>query len=268
MRKRSLTENQYSDIYIFNVHREEGSLASRKIVVLSTLFPLAVIVGLLSGAQPVFGAGGPKGSDFQFFKNRPDANNFQMGILDGKVVNLSDYRGKVVLLNFWRKDCPYCDMEKNHLSAMLQSFGNANLEVLCVNLWDDPSWVRAYAKRSRRPFTIASRAGGRRSVVENVVNGRTMGYYVLNGSNEAIYEVKGFPSTYVIDKRGKVVATHMGLAPWSVPPVMRWLSELLGEGSDTPAELGSDLPEWLDRLLGGRPGGKAPERMASHAAGR
>jgi peroxiredoxin len=263
-----LTEKQYSDIYIFNVHRKEGSLTSRKITVLSTLFSVAVIVALLSGAQQVSGAGGPKGSDFQFFKNRPDANNFQMGVLDGKVVSLSDYKGKVVLLNFWRKDCPYCDMEKNHLSAMLRSFGNANLEVLCVNLWDDPSWVRAYATRSRRPFTIASRAGGRRSVVENVVNGRTMGYYVLNGSNEAIYEVKGFPSTYVIDKRGKVVATHMGLAPWSVPPVMRWLSELLGEGADTPAERGSDLPEWLDRLLGGGPSGKASEQMASHAAGR
>jgi peroxiredoxin len=243
-------------------------VTSRRTTVLPALFWIAATVVLLSGAGPVFGAGGPKGLDFQFFKNRPDANNFQMGIVDGKVVNLSDYKGKVVLLNFWRKNCPYCDMEKNHLSAMLQSFGRTDLEVLCVNLWDDPSWVKAYAARSPRPFTIASRAAGRRSVVENVVNGRTMGYYVVNGSNEAIYEVKGFPSTYVIDKRGKVVATHMGLAPWSVPSVMRWLSELMGEGADTPVERASDLPEWLDRLLGGRPNGRASEHMASYASVR
>ncbi len=261
--KRALTQKQYSDIYIFNVQRKEGSVRNRRTAALSALFSAAIAVVLLSATAPVFAAGGPNGLDFQFFKNPPDANNFKMGTLDGGVMNLSDYKGKVVLLNFWRKDCPYCVMEKNHLSEMLRSFSNSDLAVLCVDLWDDPAWVKAYAARSHKPFTIASSAGGRRSVVENVVNGRIMGYYVVNGSNEAIFEVKGFPSTYVIDKRGKVVATHMGLAPWSNPPVMRWLAELVGEKTDAPAQAEGGLPEWLDRLLGGRPNGKVPERMAS-----
>ncbi|MBI5249200.1 MAG: TlpA family protein disulfide reductase [Desulfomonile tiedjei] len=243
-------------------------MLARKKSVLSALLLMLVSAFLFWGSGQVLGAGGPKGTDFHVFKNPPPASNFQMSTVDGRVVNLADYKGKVVLLNFWRKDCPYCDMEKNQFSAMLKSFNNGDIKVLCANLWDDPSWVRAHATRYAGPFTIVTRAGGRKSVVENVVNGRTMGYYVVNGSNEAIYEVKGFPSTYVIDKQGRVVATHMGLAKWSVPAVMRWLADLLGEqGTGTSVEPGSDLPEWLHHLLGGNPGRKISERIASFALG-
>ena len=242
-------------------------MIGRKTSILSAVRVLAVCIPLFWSTQPVLGAGGPAGADFQVFKNPPAANNFQMGTLDGKVVNLSDFKGKVVLLNFWRKDCPYCDMEKNHLSAMLKSFNSPDIRVLCANLWDDPSWIKSHATRNAGSFTIVTRADNRKPVVENVVNGRTMGYYVLNGSNEAIYEVKGFPSTYVIDKQGRVVATHMGLAKWSVAPVMQWLAGLLAEPSGASVEPDSDLPAWLHRLLSGNLSGRDFERVASYTLG-
>lgn len=240
-------------------------MIARKTSVLSALCVASFLASLFWGVQTGCAAGAPKLADFQIFKNPPIANNLQMGTIDGRVVNLADYKGKVVLLNFWRSNCPYCDMEKRHLSAMMRSFGNSDLAVLCANMWDDPTWVKSYATRSSAPFTFVTRPGNRKSVVENVVNGRTMGYYLVNAANEAIYEVKGFPSTYVIDKQGRVVATHMGLAQWSGPTVMRWLAGLLSESSGTAAEPGSDLPLWLDRLLGGGLGEKVSERIASFA---
>ena len=60
-----------------------------------------------------------------------------------------------------------------------------------------------------------------------------MGYYVVNEAGEAIYEVKGFPSSYVIDKEGRVIAAHMGMAEWATPPVRNWIASLMG--TETPA---------------------------------
>ncbi len=77
-----------------------------------------------------------------------------------------------------------------------------------------------------------------------------MGYYIVNDQNEAIYEIKGFPSSYVIDKEGRVVAAHMGLAPWNSPPVRKWLSGLVNMAKSQPAlDSEYELPDWLDRLL-------------------
>jgi peroxiredoxin len=213
---------------------------------------LVIVLTICLGAGAATSTVGPKGAEFQIFSSPTDANDFQMGTLDGKVVNLSSYRGKVVLLNFWRKNCPYCDMEKTHLTSMMRSLQNSDLAVLCVNLWDDPSWVRSKTHYANGPFTIATRVGNRQAVMENTVRGKLLGYFVLNGSNEAIYEVKGFPSTYVINKEGKVVATHMGLVPWNTPSVTKWVTGLLGERSHREfRETAPELPEWLDRILGG-----------------
>jgi thiol-disulfide isomerase/thioredoxin len=242
-------------------------LVGWKTIISLTVSICAVSVLSLWGPLLVLGAGGPPTSDFQVFKNPPAANNLQFGTVDGKTVNLSDFKGKVVLLNFWRSNCPYCDMEKNQLSAMLKSLDKADIKVLCANLWDDPSWVKSQGTRMGAPYTVVTRSGNQKSVVENVVNGRLMGYYVLNESNEAIYEVKGFPSTYVIDKKGRVVATHMGLAKWSGSPVMRWLADLISEPGGTASEPNSDLPDWLDRLLGGSDGVKISDRIAHMSPG-
>jgi len=96
-----------------------------------------------------------------------------------------------------------------------------------------------------------------------------MGYYVVNEANEAIYEVKGFPSTYVIDKEGRVLATHMGMVDWTSPAVRNWLLRVLGPAPATRAAHGTEyqLPEWLDRLLvhkmsQNRTLGEPPERRA------
>jgi peroxiredoxin len=197
------------------------------------------------------------GGDFQLFKNPPPANDLPMVTADGKTVNLSDLKGKVVLLNFWRKDCRYCEMEKGYLKYLLKTINSNDLMVLCVNLWDSPAWVRSYATKNGADLTIVSKPEGTRAVVENVVNGRPLGYFVVNEANEAIYEVKGFPSTYVIDRAGKVVAAHLGLAKWAVPGVRDWVAGLIGHAGASRAET-DGFGGWLDSLLTKGPSNKAP----------
>lgn len=226
-------------------------LLANKTNVISTTLVIIVVAGwLLGGLCPAAAAGAPEVSSFEFFKNPPIANDLKMGTLDGRVMSLSGLKGKVVVLNFWRKDCQYCGMEKGLLKNMLESMNTDDLKVVCVNLWDQPSWVMSYGKSSGGELIIASRPEGRQPVVENVVRGRLMGYYVVNEQNEAIYEIKGFPSSYVVNKEGKVVAAHMGLAPWNTPSVRKWLSGLVGVATSGPRyDAEYELPHWLDRLL-------------------
>lgn len=224
---------------------------ARKTDVISVAFMIIIATGWLLGSSCTAGAaGGTDGTSFQFFKNPPAANDLKMGMLDGRVLRLSGLRGKVVVLNFWRKDCQYCGMEKGVLKNMVQSMKTDDLKVVCANFWDQPSWVASYGKSNGGDLIIASRPEGSQSVVENVVKGRLMGYYIVNEQNEAIYEIKGFPSSYVINKEGQVVAAHIGLAPWNSPPVRKWLSGLVSMGkSMTAPDSECELPAWLDRLL-------------------
>ena len=130
-----------------------------------------------SGAWAYAGVPGP---DFQLFKGAPPANDFPMKSLDGHTFNLSNLKGKVVLLNFWRSNCPYCVMEKRYLKNMVKQMARPDLEVVSVNLWDKPSWIKSSVKSPADGLRIATRPDDRQWLIENKVGGRVIGYYVLN----------------------------------------------------------------------------------------
>ncbi|MBI4962311.1 MAG: TlpA family protein disulfide reductase [Desulfomonile tiedjei] len=199
----------------------------------------------------------PNRSDFRVFKTPPGANDFTMVTPDGSPIKLSDLKGSVVVLNFWRRDCHYCVMEKKHLKDMVQKLNRPDVKVVCVNFWDNPDEVRSYGRKNGGELLVAARSDRKPSVMENMIRGRLMGYYVLNEAGEAIYEVKGFPSSYVIDKEGRVVATHVGMAEWSAPTVRNWITGLVGQigPSDHAAPDQYELPSWIERLLSGLPNG-------------
>lgn len=217
---------------------------------------LAFVAWIITGPdRSGFATEIPSGSDFRVFEDQPAANDFAMATLDGNQLRLSDLKGSVVILNFWRRDCQYCAMEKGHLKSMVQTLNRPDLKVVCVNFWDSPTDVKAYAKKVGDDLMVAARPDGSRCVVENTVRGRLMGYYVLNEAGDAIYEVKGFPSTYVIDKEGHVIAGHVGMAQWASPSVRNWISGLAGteRPDNTVAPDQYQLPLWIDRLLSAAP---------------
>jgi len=190
--------------------------------------------------------------EFQVFRKPMDANDLRMVGIDGRLMRLTDLKGRVVLLNFWRKNCPYCEREKIYLKKMALAVNSPNLVVLCTNFWDDPLWIRRYATGNGGDLVFAAKPEDEQSVIKNEVRGRLLGFFIVNRRKEAIYEVKGFPSTYVIDRQGKVIAAHMGMARWDTPSVRRWISGLTGSDSSMTADFNAEyeLPSWMDRLLG------------------
>lgn len=209
---------------------------SKLAILTSFLFTTLAVVW--SGLSIVDGAviGGEK---FELFKVPAYPGEIKLAGIDGKPLSLADFRGKVVILNFWRKDCPYCVLEKDQLKDFVKKFGTQDLEIVSVDLWDDPVWVKDQGLKLGTQFRVATGLPGKKSFVENVVRGRLMGYYVINESNEAIFEIKGFPSTYVLDKEGRVVAGHTGMVNWMAPAVHETMHSLirLGSGGQRKARL-------------------------------
>lgn len=123
--------------------------------------------------------------------NVKTAPDFKLKDANGSTVQLSDYRGKVVLLNFWATWCGPCKIEIPWFMEFQQQYKDQGFEVLGVAM-DDDGWAAV------KPY-----------VAEHKMN-----YRVLLGNDEVanLYGgIDSLPTTFVINREGKVVDTHVGL---------------------------------------------------------
>jgi peroxiredoxin len=119
------------------------------------------------------------------------APDFTAPDLDGNPVTLSDFEGQVVLINFWATWCPPCVRETPRLVRIADTYRDQGLVVLGVNTTyqDDPAKVRQF------------------------VGDQRMGYPVLldtDGAVGAKYPARLMPTTYLIDRQGRIVHTKVG----------------------------------------------------------
>ncbi|MCP1490062.1 TlpA disulfide reductase family protein [Peribacillus frigoritolerans] len=110
------------------------------------------------------------------------APNFSLKTLDGKQVELSDYEGKKVMLNFWATWCPPCKKEMPDMEKYTQQAGD-DVVVLAVNI-DPENDVQAFVEDNGITFTIPLDSKS----AKNPVNER--------------YKILSIPTTYFIDKKG------------------------------------------------------------------
>jgi len=111
--------------------------------------------------------------------------------LRGENLALSALRGKVVLVEFWATDCATCVKEMPDLVATYEQYRARGFEAVAVAMrYDPPNYVVAYAERNRLPFTIA--------------------FDPVGEIAKAFGEVKFTPTTYLIDRRGRIVARLVG----------------------------------------------------------
>ena len=114
---------------------------------------------------------------------------FERADLAGRKVRLKDYRGKVVLLNFWATWCASCQVELPRFAEWQKTYGAQGLQVLAVSMDDNAAPVRKTARRLHLDFPV------------------------LMGDAELGKEyggVLGLPVTYLLDRDGRVVARIKG----------------------------------------------------------
>jgi peroxiredoxin len=120
-------------------------------------------------------------------KQAPD---FVLKDLQGKQVRLSDFRGKAVLLDFWETTCGPCKVEIPWLVELQNQYRGQGLEIVGVALDDSgPANIQKFAKEMGMNYTILQ---GRDAVGD-------------------AYGVIGWPTTYFIDRSGKIVDADEGL---------------------------------------------------------
>lgn len=134
------------------------------------------------------GAGGPPDSLDPAGKGAPD---FTLAALDGKNVTLSSYRGQAVLLNFWATWCGPCKIEMPWFIELQKEYGPQGLQIVGVAMDD------------------ASKEDIQKFVQEMGVN-----YTILLGKEAVGQEYGGvdvLPTTFFIDRDGKIVSREFGL---------------------------------------------------------
>ncbi len=199
-------------------------------------FALLALVGLVpvlcSAAVPVNRL---RALNFNLYQTPCPANNMTLQDLSGCGVDLNSLKGKVVLLNFWRIDCPPCRMEKPILERINRKCRDRGLEIVCVNLFDPAPRIRDYVNHGNYSFTFAHDPAGRLSLRQHRSAAGAPTNFVVNGRSEAIYEIRGVPTTYVIDRSGKIVGHQAGMINWEHPVFASFLESLLGPATVSTA---------------------------------
>ncbi len=116
------------------------------------------------------------------------APDFSLTDLSGRALKLSDYRGKVVVLDFWATWCDPCKEEIPHFIALQQKYPE-QLQLIGLSLDDDEKPVRAFQQQYRMNYPVA------------------LATPALAGQYGGIL---GLPVTFVIDRTGHIAARHIG----------------------------------------------------------
>jgi len=170
---------------------------------------LAVVFFLASGALQAQAGSAP---DFkavpklQEIKDHSAAPDFTLPDPRGKKVSLQDFRGKVVFLNFWATWCESCREEMPSMERLYQEYKGKGLEIVAVNVKD------------KRPDALA------------FVKELKLNYPVLmdpEGEVGLLYGAFALPVTYLIDRKGVVLARLWGPADWYSPAARKLIGALV-----------------------------------------
>lgn len=158
--------------------------AFRSSVWTAGLLMMAGIIGC-SSSHPV------RAASVKPDKERKPAPEFALKDADGKTVRLADYRGKVVLLDFWATWCGPCKIEIPWFMEFERKHKDKGFAVIGVSM-DEDGWAAV------KPFTE-----------ELKIN-----YRIVIGSDSTaqLYGgVEALPTTFLIDREGKVASVHVGV---------------------------------------------------------
>ena len=129
--------------------------------------------------------------------------------LDGKLHTLADYKGKVVLINFWASWCPPCRAEMPSLERLKQRMTGKPFVILAVDMAENDAQIQAFLKQMSTPkidFTILKDP---------------------NGKALKAWKVFVFPTSFVLDANGKLRYSLLGSTEWDAPNTVKQIEALL-----------------------------------------
>lgn len=125
----------------------------------------------------------------------------------GEKIFLTDDKGRVMFLNFWATWCRPCRAEMPAMAELYERFEQDGLSMFAVT--EEPiEHVQSYLSNRRYPFTIL---------------------HDTNGQLTKRFQVRGLPTTFILDKKRQVLYSQMGGASWDAPDVIELFQNALSE---------------------------------------
>ena len=133
---------------------------------------------------------------------------FKLPDMDSEEHTLAQYKGKVVMLNFWGTWCPPCRREMPSMETLMQEYKDRPFTVIAINEWESEDIVFPYLGQIdlTPSFPIL---------------------FDKSGEIAEQYKVGGLPTTYIINKQGQIVYRAIGGRDFNHPEVRKLLQDLM-----------------------------------------
>ncbi len=135
--------------------------------------------------------------------------SFKARTIDGsKSLALEDYRGKVVLLDFWASWCPPCLKSLPKYNDLRREIGTANFEIVAINVDENTDDARKFLQKHPVSYPIAKDPKG-----------------ILPG----VFGVKAMPTSYLIDQNGVVQYVHAAFKEGDIEKLKAEIQKLIAQ---------------------------------------
>ncbi|MGD8783345.1 MAG: TlpA disulfide reductase family protein [Thioalkalispiraceae bacterium] len=154
-------------------------------------------------------ATGKQERKLEVYKGNPEPPELNLPRLNRQPFNLDSLNGQVVLVNFWASWCPPCVHEMPSMQRLATQFNNKPFTIVGVNMAETPAEVEKFLNtRVKVDFPI-----------------------VMDTDGEALkaWGVFAFPTSYVVDKQGKIRYALFGAVEWDKPEIVETLKILINE---------------------------------------
>jgi thiol-disulfide isomerase/thioredoxin len=128
--------------------------------------------------------------------------------LEGRMHDLAELGGKVVLINFWATWCPPCRREMPSMERLAQALKGEPFVVLAVDVGEDADTIESFTSQLDTTLTFPILLDTR---------GRSM----------QAWKVSGLPTTFLVDKQGRIVASAIGGREFDHPEIVKTVRELI-----------------------------------------
>ncbi len=132
--------------------------------------------------------------------------------LNGKTHDLKQYRGQVVLINFWATWCPPCRAEMPSMQRLKAKMAGKPFVILAVDMGETEADVKAYIRQIKTDFTVLLDKDGR----------------ALKA-----WKVFAFPTSYIVDAQGKIRYGLYGASEWDAADKVKKITSLMPAAGNT-----------------------------------